>query len=262
MVIHISLIGRNPEHIWDGLKEIIPAEKLYLLHTSNTSKDNFVEIAKKTKEEIQKIFCDTILVEVNAFNMMSVWNAIDKIVTDEMNKDAMLSPKDFAVNVTGGTNMMAAAATIAATLTGCKAYYVYDRRIDKGRKKYTEELPIPPINIIRSLSNSHQKILKAISNSIFEYKGTKQNGVIRNKILQKQLNLKTSTLNSAIKQLKQKGYIETKRGVPVIRTKQQGLDQKSVQIEDILENEMLIKITQLGIIQSKKASYIETIDYE
>ena len=66
--------------------------------------------------------------------MMSVWNTIDKIVTDEMNLDVMLNPRDFAVNVTGGTNMIAAAATIAAILTGCKAYYVYDRRVEKGRK--------------------------------------------------------------------------------------------------------------------------------
>ena len=255
MVIHISLIGRNPEHIWDGLKELIPAEKLYLLHSSNTPKDNFIEIAKKTKQEIQKNFCDTVLVEINAFDMIVVWNTIDKIVTDEMNKDTMLSPRDFAVNVTGGTNMMAAATTIAATLTGCKAYYVYDRREDKGRKNYVEELPIPPINILRSLSNSHQKILRTISNSIFEFKSKKQIGVIRNKVLQRQLNLRTSTLNSAIKQLKEKGYVETKRKVPVIIRKQIGPDFKSVEMEVVLENEMLVKITQLGLIQSKKETY-------
>ena len=100
MVIHISLIGRNPEHLWDGLKELIPVERLYLLHSPNTSKDNFADIAKKAKGEVEKYFCKTILVPINAFDMMSVWNSIDKIVTDEMNSDTMLSPRDFAVNVT------------------------------------------------------------------------------------------------------------------------------------------------------------------
>ena len=114
MVVHISLIGRNPNHIWDGLKELIPAEKLYLLHSPNTPNEKFETIAKKTKKEVEKNFCKTILVKINAFDMMSVWNTIDKIVTDEMNEDTMLSPRDFAVNVTGGTNMMAAAATVAA----------------------------------------------------------------------------------------------------------------------------------------------------
>jgi hypothetical protein len=262
MVIHIALIGRNPEHIWDGLKELSPVEKLYLLHSPSTPKDNFVEIARGAKEEIQKNFCNTILVKINAFDMISVWNTIDKIVTDEMNEDAMLSPRDFAINVTGGTNLMAAASTVAAILTGCKAYYVYDRRREKGRKKYIEELPIPPINILRSLSNSHQKILRAISNSIFEYKGQKQNGVIQNKILREKLNLRPSTLNSSIKELKKRGYIETQRGVPKLRSKQIGPDQQPIQIEVILENEMLISITQLGLIQSKKAAYSEETYYE
>ena len=61
MVIHISLIGRNPEHIWDGLKEIIPAEKLYLLHSPNTFKDNFVEIAKKQKKKFKRISAKLVL---------------------------------------------------------------------------------------------------------------------------------------------------------------------------------------------------------
>ena len=121
MVVHISLIGKNPEHIWDGLKELIPAERLYLLHSPNTGKIKFADIAKNTKEEVEKKFCKTILKKIDGFDMMFVWNTIDKIVTDEMEADTMLSPNDFAVNVTGGTNMMAAAATVAATLTGCKS---------------------------------------------------------------------------------------------------------------------------------------------
>lgn len=257
MVIHISLIGRNPGHIWAGLKELIPSEKLYLLHSANTEKEKFADIARKTKKEVEKNFCETVLIKINAFDMMNVWNIIDKIVIDEMKKDTMLNLRDFAINVTGGTNMMAAAATVAATLTGCRAYYVHDTRIKSGRKKYTEELPIPPINIIRSLSNSYQKILQTISNSIFEFKGQKQEGAIRNKVLQEKLKIRPSTLNSAIKELKKRGYIDTKRGVPIIRTKQKGLDQKPMQIEGIIENEMLVSITQLGLIQAKKATYRE-----
>jgi DNA-binding transcriptional regulator YhcF (GntR family) len=69
------------------------------------------------------------------------------------------------------------------------------------------------------------------------------------------LKLRSSTLNSAIKELKRKGYMETKRGVPVIRIKQEGFDHKPVVIEEIMENEMLVSVTQLGLIQSKKATY-------
>jgi hypothetical protein len=249
-----AIYAKNPDHIWDGLKELIPAERLYLLHSSNSAKVKFADIARITKEEVEKNFCKTILVEINAFDMMSVWNTIDKIVTNEMDKDTMLSPRDFAVNVTGGTNMMAAAATVAATLIGCRAYYIRDRRVE-NIKKHTEELPIPPINIIRSLSDSHQRILRVISDSTFEFKNQKYSGVIRNKILQEKLEVRSSTLNSAIKELKKRGYVYTKRGVPVVRTKRFGFDQKSLQIDHILENEMLVGITQLGLIQAKKATY-------
>jgi len=254
MVIHISLIGRNPEHLRDGLKEIIPSEKLYLLHSPNTKLEKFTDIAKKTKKEIEKSFCETILVKIDAFDMMSVWNAIDKIVSNEMENDTLLSPRDFAINVTGGTNLMSSAATVAATLTGCRAYYVRHRKMEPGRKHYAEELPIPPINIIRRLSSSHQKILQVLAKGEFEWKGERRKGVMRNKVLQKKLNLRASTLNSAIKELKKKGYVDTETGVPILREKQSSIDNKPVMIEEVLENEMLVKISQLGLIRAKKAS--------
>jgi hypothetical protein len=73
--------------------------------------------------------------------------------------------------------------------------------------------------------------------------------------LQDKLKLKTSTLNSSTKELKKRGYVDTKRGVPIIRIKQKGLDQKPVQVEDIIENEMLVSITHQGLIQAKKEAF-------
>ena len=115
-------------------------------------------------------------------------------------------------------------------------------------------LPIPPINIIRALSKSHQKILQTLDKGVFEWKGVTQKGVMKNKDLEKKLKMRASSLNSAIKELVKKRFVETKRGVPVIKYKKGNLDQKSVPVEEVLENQMLVRITDLGKIQAKKAS--------
>ena len=76
---------------------------------------------------------------------------------------------------------------------------------------------------------------------------------MRNTNLRDKLDLRTSTLNSALKTLEEKGYIERERGVPITQEKS-SIGQKSVKVETILENEMLVKITALGKYQVKKAS--------
>jgi hypothetical protein len=255
MVIHIALVGRETGHIWAGLKEIIPADKLYLLHSPNTEQIKFADSARKLKKEVEKRFCETVLVKINAFEMMNILDVIDKIVSDEIKKsDYSLDTIDFAVGVTGGTNIMASGATLGAMLTGTKAYYVQDSRVGPKRKKYAEFLPIPPINIIRSLSKSHQRILQTLEKGEFVWKGEKQKGTMKNKDLEKKLEMRTSSLNSAIKELVKKRFVETKRGVPVIRYKKGRIDQKALPVEETLENQMLVKITDLGKIQSKKAT--------
>lgn len=258
MVIHIALVGKNSGHLWNGLKEIIPAEKLYLLHSPNNDDFKFADEARKLKKEVEKRFCETILVKINPFEMTNIFNKIDEIVSDEIKQsDYKLDPFDFAVGVTGGTNIMASGATIGAMLTGTKAYYVHDDRKTPKRKQYTEFLPIPPINILRSLKESHLKILQTLEKGVFEFKGEKEIGVMKSKDLEKKLNLSTSTLNSALKKLKEKGFVETKRGVPVTKYKQPDPDHKAVEIVEILQNQMLVKITELGRIQAKKASLRE-----
>ena len=209
----------------------------------------------KNKQEAEKTLKDKKSFEDLVQLYKSNFNKIDEIVSKEIKKsDYQLDPFDFAVGVTGGTNIMASGATIGAMLTGTKAYYVHDDRMPPKRKRYTEFLPIPPINIIRSLKDSHLKLLQTLEKGSFELRGEKQIGVMTNQKLQEKLKVTTSTLNSALKTLKEKGYVETKRGVPVIRHKRTSLDEKPVEFVEELQNQMLVKITELGKIQAKKAS--------
>ena len=88
--------------------------------------------------------------------MMNILEVIDKIVSDEIKKsDYDLNTIDFAVNVTGGTNIMASGATLAAMLTGTKAYYVQDSRIGPKRKEICR--------ISSNTSNQHYSITKQVS---------------------------------------------------------------------------------------------------
>ena len=254
MVIHIALVGKDSGHLWNGLKEIIPAEKLFLLHSPNNDEYKFENAAKELKKQVEKTFCETVLVKINPFEMSNIFNKIDEIINDEIKKsNYQLNTFDFAIGVTGGTNIMASGATIGAMLTGAKAYYVQDDRRGPKRKSYSEFLPIPPINILRRLSNSHLKILQTLAKGEFEFNGEKHKGVMKNKDLEKKLKTKTSTLNSALKTLAGKNYIEILEGVPVLVEKQVDLDQKPILVTKMLKNQNRIKILELGKLQAKKA---------
>jgi len=61
MVIHILLVGKNSGHIWNGLKEISPAKKVYLLHSSNMPDFKHVNEAKKLKKKIEGAYCPLFL---------------------------------------------------------------------------------------------------------------------------------------------------------------------------------------------------------
>ena len=127
-------------------------------------------------------------------------------------------------------------------------------RIKSNRKTFVEFLPLPPLNVIRSLGKSQLKILQTLEKGEFVWKGETQKGVMRNKDLEKKLKMRTSTLNSAIKELEKKRFVETKRGVPIIKTIKETIDHKGIEVEEILKNQMLVKITDLGRIQAKKAA--------
>ena len=125
MVIHITPIGIETAHVFEGIKEkqFGQPDKLYLLHSPNQKKqpgekrvaasNQFKKIALDIKNQLEG-FVETYLIEINAFDMNSVWDGINKIIKDEFEKDESLTLKDFAINVTGGTNLMAVASTIAA----------------------------------------------------------------------------------------------------------------------------------------------------
>ena len=171
MVVHIAPIGRETKHVEEWLREVTPVTKIWLIHSKK--KDGNVNFNKHAKDFEKKLKNDYAGVEVeqylidNPFGIDDIMDAISDIVSIEENN--VNSRQDFAINVTGGTNAMAAGAILQAMLLGTKAHYILNRDKNPGQKEYAVELPIPSIGILR-MDESQQKVLKIISENTFTVK--------------------------------------------------------------------------------------------
>ena len=239
MVVHISPIGRETKHVEEWLREITPVSKIWLIHSKK--KDGDTDFANDARDLEKKLKNDYAGIQVEKYtieNPLVMDDTMDAI-TDIVSKEEDVLRQEFAINVTGGTNVMAAGAILSAMFLGTKAFYVLNRKKNPGQKSYVEELPIPNIGIIK-MNETQQRVLNIISKSYFKLRdpSSKTNkiieeegpGVISNEKLLQELKwtkvIKSGTrkrqqgatkLHAVIKKLLEKGYIEKKSGVPVMR---------------------------------------------
>jgi hypothetical protein len=173
MVIMIAPIGTKTDHVKTWLREETRnIDALWLIH-SKKSKENFPIIAKKLRTDLLSAYAikiDTAEID-NPLSVDSTIDVIHEIISKEEEKDHTIIRQDFAINITGGTNAMGAAALIAATIFGTKAYYVREpQKGDSKGSKYVDELPVFPIGIAK-LNDNQLKVLKIISQSTYEIEG-------------------------------------------------------------------------------------------
>jgi len=141
-MIQLATLGLTPIVVEEGLKKSIP-EKLYIIHTKNETSFSFETEAKKLKKKIETQYkVPTTLLKVDAFDMDEIIKSILNTILKE--KKPNLSKKDFAINITGGTKLMVAAATTAAYLAGTRVYYVMEASKHRG-EDLVKELPMPVI---------------------------------------------------------------------------------------------------------------------
>jgi len=177
MVVHIAPIGKETKHVEEWLREITPVTKIWLIHSKK--KDGTIDFVKNARDLGKKLKKDYAAIEVeqylidNPFGMDDTMDAITDIVSIE--EDVLR--QEFAINVTGGTNVMASGAILSAMLLGTKAYYVLNRDKNPGQKSYVRELPIPSIGIVK-MNDTQQKVLNIISKSRFIVKNLKNKKLI------------------------------------------------------------------------------------
>ena len=172
MVVHIAPIGKNVAHVKEWLREVQPITKVWLIHSKKSDDYNFPKAAKDLAKKIQEDYAGVdveLQLSENPLNLDGTMDAIDAIISKEQ-KENDVEKYEFCINVTGGTNVMSAAAILSATFNGARAQYVLNRNMNPGQKRYVEELPIPPIGFAKNNKNQ-QKILQVISKSIHVLRG-------------------------------------------------------------------------------------------
>ena len=142
-MIQLSTVGKTPVVVEEGLTKSMP-NKLYIVHTKDETDYSYEQEAKKLKKEIEAKFNIIVnLLKVDAFDTDQIIDSILTTIHNEREEDPSLSKRDFVINITGGTNLMAAAASTAAYLSGSRVLYVMHPSKFRG-DDLVKELPLPP----------------------------------------------------------------------------------------------------------------------
>ncbi len=231
MKIFIAPIGKTTEHVKTWLAEESGVQILWLIH-SKKGKTDFPKIAKKLVSDLKsayprlKIKLKTI---DSAFGINPTMDAISEIIHKEKDDDHASVPSEFTLNITGGTNAMAAATMISATWHGTKAHYVLEQQTeDPDDKQCVVDLPVKTLGTAKT-KDIQLKILKIIDESEYwidnipEGISKKDRDIIkgsitRKKLLEKVSNLKENNnkkvrLENSTKVLEETGYIESIKDV-------------------------------------------------
>ena len=195
ITVLIALIGKHPEHVQHFIRENINLKKIYLLHTCDkdqpSSRDGDVgesvcnecgrggqidygklaaEFVRKLKLKhkssshypikiISKLYQD-------AHDINELQEKITDIVEEEKDGGALL--KNIALEISGGTNIAAAAQIFAIYNLGIVPFYVDNKENDDGA--WVRPIKIPT-NWGKTLSTPAKQLLIDIANSEFTVKG-------------------------------------------------------------------------------------------
>ena len=150
MHVHIATIGSSKEPILKAF-QALGFDRMYLLYSGRFSKE-----AEDVRESLGPFSVEVELVEVDAFEFQSVVDAIFSVCERSRGKGTKIS-----INITGGTNLMAAAACSCAFFIGASIYYVkWDD--SKPVKDQVVEIPTPRTPNLSSLGAMTRKVFREI----------------------------------------------------------------------------------------------------
>lgn len=135
MHIHIANLGAAKEPVLKGVNAIDGIDKVYLL-----TSEKYHGVAEEVKTVCDSMCMETIIKDVNAFRFSEITETINGIYNENLGKNVK-----FSINITGGTNLMAAAACSCAFLIGADIYYVqWDERLPIGEQLELITMPYSP----------------------------------------------------------------------------------------------------------------------
>ncbi len=132
MHVHIATAGQAVEPVIKAFNAIPGIDRVYILYSKV-----YGESALELESFFGKAMVPVVLRPINGFDFQNIVDNIYAIYQAEHGKDV-----EFSINITGGTNLMAAAACSCAFFVGAKIYYVL-RDPEKTAAEQMVQIPTP-----------------------------------------------------------------------------------------------------------------------
>ncbi len=149
MHVHIAMMGEVTEPVTKAF-HALGFDKLYLL--SNKKYQNSIDLVSSTMAMFN---VDVEVRYISGFDFQEIVDTIYHAYEDENGKDV-----SFSINITGGTNLMAAAACSCAFFIGATIYYVL--KGDGPVKDQVCQIPTPKTPNMAALKPESRNILRFI----------------------------------------------------------------------------------------------------
>ena len=193
MSLHIVPHGETTVHIKRGLQAYGSADHVQLL-TSEKYQSVGNELAKDLTE-----FGYTVEVDlIDAFDLRDVVDTVVSVARE--NPD-----QEIYVNITGGTNLMAGAATASAFFIGATPYYVLEPQTgEESVDELVKKLPSPTQPLNFEIEGLQLNVLRTLD----KWDKNRRTGVILREIGE-ELGESSQKISYHISQLEEKGLVET-----------------------------------------------------
>ena len=195
MHVYIATIGKNIEPVTKAVNAIPGIDIAYLIYSEKfaAEKDEACKILEAFNIEVKSI-------ESSGFDFQEVSTAINRAHDETFEKDTK-----YSINITGGTNLMAAAACVAAFILDAKVYYV-ENDPSKSVSEQVKEIPIPRVLDINKLTEKDRTILTFVEENS---RGDKKTS---NAEIASELNLDKQNVGYHLKRLQNTGLVVVEKG--------------------------------------------------
>lgn len=188
------MMGKVTEPVMKAF-QALGFDKLYLL-----SNDKYQESINLVTEGLSSFRVDVKVEYISGFDFQEIVNTIYRIYERENSRGV-----DFSINITGGTNLMAAAACSCAFFIGATIYYVMMG--DGPVKDQVKPIPTPKTPNMAALKPETREILRYISSE------TDNHHDVTTAALMSRFGKTKQSLNHQINILRAEGLVENSDGI-------------------------------------------------
>jgi len=191
MHIYIATIGKNIVPVTKAVNALPGVDTTYLIYSEKfaAEKDEACKLLEALGIEVRCI-------EASGFDFNAVMNAIYKAYSETHEKGAR-----YSINITGGTNLMAAAACITAYYIKADVYYVQNDET-KSIAELVNHIPIPRVPDAETLKDKDKDIL------LFIFDRNRDGNDVSNVEIAREFNLDKQNAGYHVDILKKFGLVE------------------------------------------------------